>query len=347
MYGRRKSAFIGPLLRLLSLLYGKAVLFRQGLFRIGILRQKRLAQPVISVGNLTLGGTGKTPAVINIAGVLLKHRKHPAVISRGYGRRDESEVLAVSDCSGVIADARTGGDEPVLIGSKLIGVPVVVGSNRFKAARFAYEKFGIDTVILDDGFQHIGLRRDLDIVLIDAADPFGSGKLFPAGILREPLSGLRRAHVVLITNVDSCDDLESLKRTLRRHTGGRIFTSRHAPAGLIDIITGEVKPLTALRGSRVLVFAGIARPISFVTLLRSLGADIKAEVRYPDHYGYKKSDLAGLFQTAADEKISVIVTTEKDAVRLKVLKPEGIWALRIELKVVENEEWEALLLSKV
>ncbi len=251
----------------------------------------------------------------------------------------------MSDGKKILADAETGGDEPVLLGSKLPGVPVVACSDRFRAASFAHEKFGTDTVILDDGFQHVRLRRDLDIVLVDGVDPFGSGKLFPAGILREPPAALRRAHAVLITGADRASDVESLKKAIAQKTGARIFTSRHTPVDLVDIVTGESRPLSALRRTMVLAFAGIARPDSFAAVLRLLGAEVRCECSYADHYKYEKSDLVEIFQRAADEKVSMIITTEKDASRLRNLKPDGIWALRIELKVVENEEWEALLLS--
>jgi tetraacyldisaccharide 4'-kinase len=347
MYGRKSSLFIGAFLWLLSLLYGMAVRLRHVFYLLVPFRKKKLAQRVISVGNITLGGTGKTPLVMQIAGVLLRHQKHPVVISRGYGRSDESALVVVSDGKQVLADARTGGDEPVLIGSKLSDVPVVVGSNRYRAALFAHRKFGNDAVILDDGFQHLRLKRDLDIVLIDAADPFGTGKLFPAGVLREPLSALHRAHAVLITGTDRAADLEPLKRTIRRNTQARLFTSRQVPFDLVDVMTGKTKPLSTLRDNAVLAFAGIARPTSFISMLCSLGAAVKAEFAFPDHYEYKKSDLVGIFQRAADERVGLVVTTEKDAVRLKGLSPDGIWALRIELKVVENDEWEAVLLNKL
>jgi tetraacyldisaccharide 4'-kinase len=347
MYGRKSSLFIEAFLRLLSILYGLVVRVRHAFYVLAFFRKKKLAQRVISVGNITLGGTGKTPAVMQIAGVLLRHQRHPVVISRGYGRSDESSLVVVSDGKQVLVDTKSGGDEPVLISSKLIGVPILVDSDRYRAALFAHRRFGNDTVILDDGFQHLRLQRDLDIVLVDAADPFGSGKLFPAGILREPLSALQRAHAVLITGTDRVADVESIKKMIRRNTAAHIFTSQQVPTDLVDVMTGEAKPLSALRGTTVLAFAGIARPASFVSLLRQLGAEVKAEFAYPDHYDYKKPDLAAIFQRAADEKISMIITTEKDAVRLKNLKPDGIWALRIELKVLENEEWEAVLLNKL
>ncbi len=345
MYGRRSSPFLGALLALVAGGYGIAVRARRVLYRIGILRQKKLLQQVISVGNITLGGTGKTPAVIQIARVLHRSGRRPAVISRGYGRKDESVIIVVSDGDHVLVDTHTGGDEPSLIGAKLKGVPVVVGSDRYLTAQAAHDRFQNDAVILDDGFQHIRLKRDLDIVLIDGSDPFGNGKLFPAGILREPLSALGRAHAVLITKADRSPDLPALKDTIGRWTPSPIFTSVQAPEDLINVVTGETKPLTALRGSSVLAFAGIARPSSFLALLGSLGAIVKTQLTYQDHYQYTKADLAAIFQQAADKRISMIVTTEKDAARLKTLKPDGIWALRIELKVVENEAWEAVLLK--
>ena len=344
IYGRKKSLPVGALLRLLAVFYALAIRLRQMFYAIGVFRQQSLPLKVISVGNITLGGTGKTPTVIQIAGLLLKNKRHPVVISRGYGREDESDIMVVSDGRKILADAKSGGDEPVLISSMLSGVPVVVGSDRYKAAIFGQQKFNPDTVVLDDGFQHIRLKRDLDIVLVDAVDPFGNGKLFPAGVLREPLSSLARANVVLITNADKEEKLEELKRVIRQNTKARIFTARQVPAGITEMKSGDIRPDTVLRGTTVLAFSGIARPASFTTLLRRLGADIRTEIAFPDHYAYNKSDLTALFEKAADANVSMIITTEKDAVRLKPWNPDGIWALRLELDIVENNEWEEVLL---
>jgi tetraacyldisaccharide 4'-kinase len=347
MYGRKKSRLLGPALSAVSLMYGAAVFARNALYRLGTLKSRKLSCRVISIGNLTLGGTGKTPMVIAVAGLLSENRKHPAVISRGYGRQDEAKILVVSDGQSLLVDARTGGDEPVLIGSKLSGVPVVVGNKRYEAAQFVLKRFHPDIVILDDGFQHLKLRRDLDIVLVDAADPFGNGKLFPAGILREPVTALRRAHAVVITRADASGSVEELRENIRRISVAPVFTSFHRPVDLVaDRISG-FKPLSVLRGTRVLALSGIARPASFLSLLTSLGAFIAAECAYPDHHDYKKSDLVEVFQKAADHAADMIVTTEKDAIRLRELKPDGIWALRIELSVVEREEWESFLLNSL
>jgi tetraacyldisaccharide 4'-kinase len=300
---------------------------------------------VISVGNIALGGTGKTPTVIAIAGLILRQGKQPVVISRGYGRQDESLVSIVSDGRIVQTDAARNGDEPVLIADRLTGVPVVVGADRYQASLSALHHFHPDVIVLDDGFQHIRLRRTMDIVLVDAAEPFGSGKLFPAGILREPLTALKRAHAILITRAEASSDLSSLKASLRRYTEARIFTSSHVPLDLVNIATNETRPLSSLRHTTVYAFSGIARPASFLSLLESLGAVVKNYGSYPDHYVYVKNDLANIFKQAADEQVNMVVTTEKDGVRLHAMRPEGIWTLRITLKVAESEAWERMILE--
>jgi tetraacyldisaccharide 4'-kinase len=345
MQGKRTSPFWGFILFALSVLYGVVVYLRRIFFGLHIFKRNKISCPVISIGNLTLGGTGKTPTVIQVVQLLMRNNRRPVVVSRGYGRKDESEIIVVSDGRSVLMDTQTGGDEPVMIGSKLPGIPVVVGSRRYQAALLALQRFSPDVVVLDDGFQHIRLKRDLDIVLLDAGNPFGNGKLFPAGILREPITALKRAHAVLITKTDVATDVGKLKETIRQHTRARIFTSRQVPVDLIDYRSSDVKPLSVLRGSKVLALSGIARPDSFSVLLRSLGADIVAACTYRDHFDYQKSDLAAVFQKVADEKISMIVTTEKDAIRLKKLHVEGVWALRIEMTVSEYDEWEEFLLE--
>jgi len=345
MYGRKQSPFWGTFLSLLSTLYGAAITLRRAFYGLHILKRKGLPCPVISIGNITLGGTGKTPAVIQIAGLLSRERILPAVVSRGYARTDEDEIVVVSDGGSILVDAKRGGDEPVLIAVKLNGVPIVVGKNKYLAALLAVQRFNPDVVLLDDGFQHVQLKRDLDIVLVDAGNPFGNGRLFPKGVLREPLAALKRAHAVLITRADGAGDLEKLKAVIQRHTHARIFTSCQVPVDVIDYRSGSSMPLSTLRGAKVLALAGIARPDSFFALLRSLGADVVSSCTYPDHFDYQKSDMADVFRQAADAKISMIVTTEKDAVRLTHMNAEGIWALRIELAVQEGDDWAQFLLK--
>ena len=347
MYGRKNSAVLGALLFFISLLYGMVVRLRARAYGWRLLRTRDLPMPVISVGNITLGGTGKTPATVNVAGLLLKSGRKPVVLSRGYGRSDRSAVLVVSDGASKVLDPVSGGDEPVLIARRHPQVPVVVGADRYRSGMVANERFHPDIAVLDDGFQHIGLNRNMNIVLIDAVDPFGSGRLFPAGILREPLAALRRADIVIITRADCAENIVQLKKTIGQHSDARIFTARYAPRDLMDVATGETRPLDFLRGKPVFAFAGIARPDSFISLLRTLGAIVTGTAVYGDHYSYTRSDLAGLIRQAGERNSALVATTEKDGVRLTNMTPEGIWAVRIDLEVVESSVWEETLLKSL
>ncbi len=349
MYGRRRSVLLEPLLTFLSLIYGVVVLLRDAAYRLRLFRARGLPVKVVSVGNITLGGTGKSPTVVNIASLFRSRGKRPVIVSRGYGRKDEKAVEVVSDgSSGAVLGPDRAGDEPAMMAARLRGVPVVVGSDRYRAGMLAVERFHPGVVILDDGFQHRRLERDLNIVLIDASDPFGNAKLFPAGILREPPAALRRADAILITRADTGGaSLDELQRSIGRHTGAPIMKARYVPADVVDLTTGEARPHTALRGSRVFAFAGIARPESFFSLLRALGALVVAVREYTDHYQYTRSDLAGIFSGAVENNAVMIVTTEKDAIRLRNMAREGIWALRVELEVQEKEAWEAMLLERI
>ncbi|HYA86519.1 MAG TPA: tetraacyldisaccharide 4'-kinase [Nitrospirota bacterium] len=343
IYGRRQSHLLSAVLSALSLIYGFIVRIRALLYWLHLLNVKKLPCAVVSIGNITLGGTGKTPTVISVARFLAGNHKQPLVVSRGYGREKESKVLAVSDGLSILVNARRGGDEPVLIASRLPGVPVMVGSDRYQAALHGLRKYQGKIVILDDGFQHRSLRRNADIVLVDATDPFGNGKLFPAGILREPITALKRAQAIMITRIDQAGNLEELKTKIKRITSAPIFTSYHQPIDLVECTTGDVKSLGVLRGARTFVFSGIARPSSFTALLSSLGVNVAVESTYPDHYEYQKSDLASIYEKATDARVNMIITTEKDMVRIRDLKPDGVWALRIDLAVCERPEWEQFL----
>ena len=202
MWGDPRNEIRKPLhifFYLLSLPYGGAVRARNRLFDLGVLRQEKVGCPVVSVGNLTVGGTGKTPMVILLAGMLRDRGMRPAVLSRGYGGKSTSDVLVVSDGSQILAGPEEAGDEPVLIARRLKGIPVLAGAKRALTGRYARENFGVDVMVLDDGFQHRWIHRDLDIVLLDSRQPLGNGLLLPRGPLREPPSALERAGVVVFT----------------------------------------------------------------------------------------------------------------------------------------------------
>lgn len=263
------------------------------------------------------------------------------MISRGYGRNDESKICVVG------TDSQACGDEPVLIKQKAPGSQVIVGAVRYEAGKIALNQFNPGVLILDDGFQHIQLQRTTDIVLIDARDPFGNNKLFPAGILREPVASLRRAHAILITNVEEGCDTAGLQDRIRTLTEARIFTSHLEPIDVINCGSGKTQPLSALQGRVVLALSGIARPASFLKTLMALGASVSVECIYPDHYAFNANDLAEVQRKALAAKADMIITTEKDAVRLRGLGVDNIFALRVALTIHEADAWTDFLLSSL
>lgn len=300
------------LLRTLSCLYGAAVAARNGLYDAQLLNQQRLARPVISVGNLTVGGTGKTPAVICIARLLLEHGYRPAVLSRGYGGRAPAPVNVVSDGTSIRMGWREAGDEPILIARTVPGIPVLTGSRRFLTGRAAVERFGADVLILDDAFQHRTLFRDIDVVLLDAARPFGNGFLLPRGPLREPPSSLSRADILLRTG--DADHEEPLREAAAAALPS--FRAMHRPQGLVAGGTGRLETVAALAGQKVFAFAGIGSPEAFRRSLAELGAAVVGFRNFPDHHPYDRADIERLRLLAAESGAAGIVTTEKDGIRL-------------------------------
>ena len=330
-------------LRAFSIPYGAAVLLRNRLYDLGILRQRKLACPVISVGNLTVGGTGKTPTVIRIASLLKRHGRRPAVLSRGYGGRAKNAVNVVSDGNSRLLGWQEAGDEPVLIAGALPGIPVLTGSKRFLAGKTAVERFGVDILILDDGYQHRSLFRNLNILLIDAARPFGNGCLLPRGPLREPPAELRRAHILLLTG--NADEAASLPETASLPA----FRGIRRPMELIQAETGRADSLSTLRGRKVCAFAGIGSPEGFRQDLTALGADIVSFRAFPDHHPYSLSDMEALRRTAEQSGASLTVTTEKDGVRLEGFPDfmAGISLLRIGMEITPAEPFEKWLFSRI
>jgi tetraacyldisaccharide 4'-kinase len=345
MYGRERSPIAEAILLTISLAYRTAIWLRRLFYSLRLFRIRKLTVPVLSVGNITLGGTGKTPTTIHIAQQFQAVGRRPVIISRGYGRTSSTKVEIVSDGKSVLLGPEQAGDEPAMMAARLDGVPVVVGRDRCMAGLHAIERFQPDMVLLDDGFQHLQLARDLNIVLVDGVDPFGNGRLFPAGILREPLSALARAQVVLITRADRAADLEGLKATIRRFTTAVIVTGAYRPIALVDVATGATRPLEVLRGAPVIAFAGIARPDALEASLTALGAEITSFRSYPDHHRYTLADLKALLEESA-RTASLLVATEKDGIKLKAIAPAGIWMLRIDLEIAERDAWEAALCLK-
>jgi len=307
---RKGEVLLRGFLRMLSLPYCGVVSLRNLLYDRHVIEQKRLSCPVVSVGNITVGGTGKTPTVITIANLLKEQGYRPAVLSRGYGGHARGPVNVVSDGKHVLMGWQEAGDEPVLMANSLPGVPVLVGAKRFLTGKAAVEQFGADILLLDDAFQHRQLFRDLDLVLLDWAHPLGNGFLLPRGPLREASSALLRAHLLLRTGV--AEKCEPLPVNIELPS----FRGVHKPTGIVSEKTGKIAPLESLRGQKVMAFSGIGSPEGFRQSLAALGAEVAAYRDFPDHHPYSVSDIAALRRLAAQSRASLLITTEKDGVRL-------------------------------
>lgn len=329
-----RAFFLRRALGLASWPYSLGVWGRNKLFDWGWKKGHRASVPVVSVGNLTLGGTGKTPCVEYIAGFYRQHDYQLAILSRGYG-----------------AEAGRN-DEAMLLEENLPDVPHLQDRDRVAIANTAIEELESEILVLDDGFQHRRLARDLDIVLIDASNPWGYGHLFPRGVLREPLGNLRRAGVVMITRADrvSAEALQEIRKRVLRFAPGPVVVTRHAP---IELLHGENEqaPLDELRGKPVAAFAGIGNPGAFRRTLEELGANVIAFRVFPDHHGYTRHDVDDLRRWADQQPAdAVIATTQKDLVKLRLseLANRPLRAVRIGLKFVEGQDaFDERLLSTI
>jgi tetraacyldisaccharide 4'-kinase len=284
----------------------------------GVRRRRRLPCAVISIGNLTLGGTGKTPLTMWVARWYQQQGWRVAILSRGYGARPAARFRVVSSGQGPLLDWQAAGDEPYLLASSLPGVPVLIGKDRYRTGRYAYEQFGTEIVLLDDGFQHHALQRDLDIVLIDVSNPFGPGTLFPRGILREPLRALRRAHAIVLTRVEMATEaLPTLCQQIRQWNKQQpIYRMATVVEALHQGDTPSVVDFVTLRQRRGVAFVGIGNPQAFVSTLTQLGAEVVTLFVFPDHHPYTQEDWQTIVATVHKQRATYVITTEKDAVRL-------------------------------
>ncbi len=319
-----------------SLLYGLVVRVRAYMYRAGLLRVKTLPCRVISVGNLTAGGVGKTPMVIYLARRLAARGLKIAVLTRGYGGSLEGRTEVVSDGEQVLQGASEAGDEAVLLANSLPGAPVVMGRDRYRAGLLAMERFGPDAVILDDGYQHMALKRDLNLLLLDAARPFGNGFLLPVGCLREPPSAMKRADMVILTRADAStknDQITKLAPSIP------VIRAVHAAKSLTGLRGGEMG-LERLSGARVAAVSGIADPSSFTLILQKLNATITRSFEYADHHVYGPGDLADIKAAVAGTGADMAVTTKKDAVKLATLETGGLElaVLGIEMEFLDGAE---------
>jgi len=307
-----------------TLAYRGGLALRQAAYTWGLLRTRTLPCRVVAVGNLTVGGTGKTPLVELLARAMTAQGRRVVILSRGYGRRQAHRVAVVSDGARPLLTARDAGDEPVLLARRLPGVPVVVGRDRARAGAWAVSRFSPDVLLLDDGFQQMRLGKDIDVVCLDARAPWGHGGLLPRGSLREPPGALSRADLLVLTHSTSCRDLARVREELRTWApGAPIAFAAYEAERVEDVRSGALLPLDALRSRPVLAFAGIAVPESFRTTLAAQGVVPRDFVAFRDHHPYDRADVLKLEARARAVGAEVLLTTEKDAVRLPLAGSGG------------------------
>ena len=326
-------------MKILAYIYYFVTSLRNWLYDKKILKINKIDDVfVMCIGNITVGGTGKTPAVQYFAKKLSEEGRKVAVVSRGYRGKRKVEPLIVSDGKKILVSSRESGDEPYSHALNL-KVPVIVGKDRYKACRLAKETFGVDTIILDDGFQHRKLARDWDVVLIDATNPFGWEALLPKGTLRESFHpAAKRASEFIITKSDlvSEKEVEKLKRFLKGKYKKPVSTAKHGISSLCDI-DGNAKPLFWVKGKRVLLFSGLANPLNFEKTVISLDPSYIERIDFLDHHSFKEKDIDIIKKRAEEMKASYIITTEKDIVKLpKHVYIENLYILKIEFEFLEN-----------
>ncbi|MDD4939809.1 MAG: tetraacyldisaccharide 4'-kinase [Candidatus Omnitrophica bacterium] len=341
---RRKGFLAGTIKSFLypaSLIYGLAVRALTFIYR---LKPRALGCKVISAGNITLGGTGKTSLVLLIARYLKENGHKVAIVSRGYKRQIPNPCLSGRQAKSRIPNEEAMGDEPAMLKMNLKDVPVIVDADRICGARIAVRDFGADTVILDDGFQQWRLKKDLDIVAIDAVYLFGNRRLIPRGILREPLSSLKRADMFILTKSDLAPNNKDIKEYLNSiNPAAPVLGSIHSPVGFYRMDKqDELLNINSLRGKTAVLFSGIGDPGSFEKLIKNLGIRVEFSFRFRDHHNYTRKDLDNITRCSEEKNTDAIITTEKDAVRIRnsrlTAPGSGLLYLRVELKITDNEQ---------
>ena len=300
---------------MMEILFPFSLLYRAGLeIDKRISRAKELSRPVISIGNITWGGTGKTPMVIKTARYLISIGLLPCVLTRGYGRKQNDTVI-VSDGKDVLSSAELAGDEPRLIAESVRGSIVAAGSDRFRAAKKVLASLKPDVFILDDGFQHWALKRDLDIVCVSSSKPFGNGLLIPAGILREPVSSLKRAGLVVLTNSGISDGKESLRKKLTLEFGTEPLSAKLVPQSFTRLIDKKTMGIGELSVRSVIALSALGDNSGFKKTLEDLGFEVSRHFAFRDHHWFKKSEVLKILSSAKNGE--PVVTTTKDAARLE------------------------------
>jgi tetraacyldisaccharide 4'-kinase len=328
----------------LARFYGLGAGCRRTLYGRGVFKVKRLPGPVVSVGNLTVGGAGKTPMVACLAQLWRERGGRVAILSRGYGGQAQS-VTCVSDGERLYKKPPEVGEEPYWLARALPGVAVYTGADRYAAGMAAWEEFHPDLFLLDDGFQHFQLHRDLDLVLLDAASPFGNGCLLPRGPLREPRSALKAAQVIILTRFAPERHQAQLDALHQDFPDKTIMTAAISPVGVTSYPGGHVETPEAMRHRALVAFAGLARPEVFTTTLQELGVDLKGFRAFPDHHVYRRQEVRDLADRARTLGAGALITTGKDWARLGEHWDGDVllWVLEVEARLGEPERLLALL----
>ena len=367
IFGRARgfrASVMRVLLWSLSGIYRFGVAKRLGRYRSGAKPQHYLGTQVISIGNLTVGGTGKTPVVELFARTLRDRGRKPAILSRGYkskkmshaqhwqGRISGEPIPAeqmpkvVSDGGEPLLKVKYAGDEPWMLAKNLPGVAVVVDKDRVKGGAFAVGELEADTLILDDGLQYLNLAHSIDVVLADQGSPFGTGQMLPRGTLREPARNLTRADYIFITKCDGSSNEQLIRKMRKFNKNAEIIECTHGPKHLENLFTGERAPLEFLNDKYVAAISGIAVPQSFEKILDKLGAQVEFHRVFSDHHSFNQKEIDRFMRRCVERDIEVIITTEKDAVRF--MRPAEldvpVYFLRIEVEILKGEEvWNKII----
>lgn len=366
IFGRARgfrAAMMRFLMSWLSWIFRALVQCRIALYRKGWKPQEYLGAQVVSIGNLTVGGTGKTPVVELLAKSLRDRGRKVAILSRGYkskkldrpqkwtgadGKPIPAERMprVVSTGTALLLDSKFAGDEPFMLARNLDGVAVIVDKDRVKGGRFAVGELKAETLLLDDGMQYLDLAHSFDITLIDSRSPFGTGSLLPRGTLREPARNLRRASYILITKCDGSPNKDLIARIRKYNPVAEIIECAHGPIHLENLFTREREPLSFLEGKWVGAISAIAVPENFERSLTALGAKVEIKRHFSDHHRFNRRDVDDFIQRCVERDMEIIVTTEKDAVRFP--RPTEInvpiYFLRIEVQILSGQDaWDGMV----
>ncbi len=349
---KKKSARDVPVLIFLyviSFFYRAGLLIRRLLYAVKIFKKREFAAKIISIGNITMGGTGKTPFTEEFAKRIIKNEQKVAVVAKGYGRQKINDIDIVSEGRGLLLNSRNAGDEPFLIARNVKKAAVIVGKSKIKAVETAVEKEGPDVVLLDDGFQkRYAIPAAVNIVLINALNPLGYNRLFPAGTLREPASGLKDAEFVVVTNTNLAgrERVEAVKKlALKYNSSVKIFESEHQPRFFYNVFNGEKYGLGLIKNRKVISFSSLGNPYGFEKTLKILGARIIAGIRFRDHHRLRRKEAEAIEKLMGRTSATAIVTTEKDEVKLprKYFREKKVYALKINMLIRNIRELEKRL----